>query len=374
MSYRSSAPCPEWADKLARALRPGELTSSESAAFQDHITGCPACATSFRDYQDLVMRLRSLPRPATQPHILPDLFVSEDKQERGKNMDTNSVEEYKEQEVDDTAPPRLTFQPRKKIWRGRVTALAAVLLVALLVGSFAFLSRRTTDIGAGVFKLSQGWTPVALYQGTGSQVIPVKNIQLPLLWGYSYACQGSGALDIKLTGSATTIDTGTDKCNSREAISPTALSLTLASGSLQKIAVTVDASTGWSFQIVQEGKRGALPLNTSVWTQDVGFGGSGGSERIQGNVLPLSTNGGRTILPKTWGVLLVCIGNGHGSIQLDPDAGKINFPTCDGQVKLNVLHYPTETPVQQMQATVSGNMVWLALLIGWTSTDSVACK
>jgi hypothetical protein len=374
MSQRIVEPCVEWAARLA--LRPGDLSPSEQAARQAHLRECAACAATFADYQDLIARVRALPLPEARPSLLPDLFTVQGSQKRGNMLnESKSIEEQQEQAAGESEMPIQLFQARKRPVRRRVMALVAVLLVGVLVGGFALLTTRNGGVGAGAFSLYRGWTQVTLYQGTGSQTIAIGNLQMPRLWGYAYACEGSGSLSIRMIGTAYTGETGTDKCTSAASVSPMSLSLMLKPVDLQTIKVTANVSTRWSFQIVEETVQPSWPLRTSSWISGTGAGGGwNNSTPLRGNVLPLYNEAGQQFVPKVWGLLLVCIGAGHGSVQLNPGGGTISFPACDGQPKFTPVRYSAATQVDEFQVNVTGNMLWSVLIIGCTSADITGCQ
>ena len=249
----------------------------------------------------------------------------------------------------------------------RLSAIAALVLVALLIGSLVLLlHNRQADLGngAGTFQLRQGWTQVAIYGGTGSKTITGLNIEPAPVWGYTDTCSGGGNLDIKITGVTTNMVTGDEPCepNFATRIAPQTISFALSPVKLQTIKVTANASMVWHIQIVQEVKQPVFRLG-SEWVSTVGMGGNG-SGGSRGNVINPTKPGGQTISPRTWGVVLVCIGTGKGSIKFTPDVGTITMPLCDGQPRLEVIRYPVATNVQDYRVSVTGDIVWQAQVVG----------
>ena len=375
MSQRIPEPCAEWATRLA--LRPDDLSPAEQAARQAHLSECAACAAAFADYQDLIARVRALPRPEARPSPLPDLFTVQGSQKRGNMLNESKIREEQQEQAAGEPEPLPLIPPRKRHVQRRVMALVAVLLVGVLVGGFALLTTKNGGGNVGAFSVYRGWTQVALYQGTGSQTIAVSNLQTPRLWGYAYACEGSGGVDIKLTGAGYTIEGGTDTCTSTTRISPISLSLMLKPAKLQTINVTATAATRWSLQIVEETGQPSWPLQTSSWVSGTGTGGGWNNSSplvVRGDNLRLYNEAGQPFVPKVWGLLLVCIGAGQGSVTFSPGGGTISFPACDGQPKFMPVRYPPATQVDQFQINVTGNMLWSALIIGCTSADSASCQ
>ena len=256
----------------------------------------------------------------------------------------------------------------RKSWPQRLSAIAAAALVAIVVGALVllFVQARQSNLGGGtgVFKVRPGWTQVALYSGTGSKTISKQDIQLPQVWGLAYTCVGS-KFHMDLTGPGTIKSIGNDQCPSTPTtlLSPQSLNfVTLTPGRIQTIKVTANASTTWYVQIVREVPA---PIFTpgSDWVPSIGIGGTGDSNP-SGNVSPVTKPNGQVIHPKTWGIVFVCIGTGRGYIQLTPDTGRINLPTCDGQPRLKVVRYRYATDVQNVQAFINGSdIVWTAQLM-----------
>lgn len=378
MKKRNQLPCPEWANSLA--LRQDDLLPAEHTKLQVHLATCSACAATFADYQDLITRIRALPHPESEPslRVLPELFLVEKSQERGNHMNGNTVTD--QQGMPET-PESVRTLPRKKPWRQRVLALAAVLLVAFLAISFALLSTRPYAGNTGtskMFTITQGWTQLAYYHGTGSQTIAVGGLSLPQFWGQALTCQGKGKLKIEMSGPGYLNDGGTDNCTTTSApmIAPATIDFALSSEHIQKIQVTAPVAMSWSLLLLQETPQPAFSLN-SAWVPIVGLGGTKGSgpDSIIGGVSPpTSPDGHQLPTPTRWAVLIVCLGTGQGSIQFTPDAGKVAFPSCNGQPILRIVDYPHPTQVQGVQAHPAKTMVWEIEVLACGSTNSNLCR
>ena len=67
-----------------------------------------------------------------------------------------------------------------KGWLQPLSAIAAVLIVAILVGSLAllltYLRQGTTGNGSRVFSQRQGWTQLVMYSGKGNKTLVVGNL------------------------------------------------------------------------------------------------------------------------------------------------------------------------------------------------------
>ena len=260
-----------------------------------------------------------------------------------------------------------------KTWPGRLSVLAAVLLVAVVAGSLALFLLRIHQgglgSGSGVFTLRPGWAVVASYSGTGSKTISGQDIvEVPRLWGEDYACTGSGKLDIQLTSISLTGErgdeySGKDKCSTpTTTVAPLGLSLDSSSQKIQTIKVTADASTVWHLLIVEATMQPTLTPGPE-WVNDIGLGGSGSGRYGSqfGNVIQAN---GLAIGSKTWGIEYVCFGSGHGYAQFTPDGGRMSLSPCDGQVRLDRVHYSVATAVQSILVTVTGDVLWVAQVLG----------
>jgi len=104
-----------------------------------------------------------------------------------------------------------------RAWLQPLSAIAAVLMVAILVGSLAllltYLRQSTTGNGSRVFSQRKGWTQLVMYSGKGNKTLTGLNLVLPGLWGDAVTCVGSGKLDIELTGVGMTSFLGKTPCD-----------------------------------------------------------------------------------------------------------------------------------------------------------------
>lgn len=276
-------------------------------------------------------------------------------------------------------PIHPTFREGKP-WQRRLSVLAAVLLVAMVVGSLAFLLLRIRQgnlgSGTGVFTLRPGWAVVASYSGTGSKTISGRDIvEVPRLWGSNYACTGSGKLDIQLTsifltGERGDEDLSKDNCSTpTTTVAPLALYLASSSQKIQTIKVTAGASTVWHLLIVEATTQPTLTLGPE-WIPGLAIGAVDSPAPVEGGGL-ITKSKGQTLQSKTWGIVSICFGMSHGYVelshgygQLTPDARRVNLPPCDGQTRLQVVHYPSATTVNTLRVYMTGESVWLAQILG----------
>lgn len=275
---------------------------------------------------------------------------------------------------------RPTFD-EKKTWLRPLSAIAAVLIVAIIVSSLALLlthlRQGTTGNNTGVFTIRQGWTQLTMYSGTGSITITGQNIELPRLWGDANSCVGTGKLDIWLTGKQTMINTGRDSCQSALStiVAPQSISFEVSASTpqIQTIKVTVDANTKWHLLIVQAVTQPALTIGPE-WIHGIGIGGDGSSGEAVAEVGAYTNSAGQTILPKTWGMVFVCTGTGNGHIQFIPDngVGKIALPPCDEQPRLILVRYHVPTSVESVQFFITGNVLWNAQILGCADEQKCA--
>lgn len=267
-----------------------------------------------------------------------------------------------------------------KTWPSRLSVLAAVLLVAMVAGSLAFFLIRIRQgglgSGSGVFTLRPGWAVVASYSGTGSKTISGQDIvEVPRLWGYDYACTGSGRLDIQLTSISLAGERGdeylgTDNCSApTTTVAPVGFSLDSSSQKIQTIKVTAGASTVWHLLIVEATTQPTLTLGPE-WIRGPAIGAVD-SPGPAGGVGPITKSNGQTLQSKTWGIVSVCFGTSHGYVQLRHDVGsvsldigRVNLPPCDGQTRLQVVHSAAATTVNRFMVYITGDSVWYVQIVG----------
>jgi hypothetical protein len=366
-------PCAEWADTLA--LKPADLSPDEGAALQQHLATCPGCAATYADYQMLMTRLRALPRPALPPlaPLAPELIAAPDDEDQIDTSYDGVDHHWPLPGAEPTPPPARLPRLWRRGWPQRLSLLAAVLLVAVLVGSLALLLHRSPPGPGGgpgsVFRLRPGWTEIVEYSGTGSQTITGQDIELPRLEGSAYGCVGSGGLRIEISEENYTVPSVfliTDRCSALPppVVSPATFSFhNTPLGKLDTIKVTANAKTRWFFQFTQPAKQPTLRLG-SEWGFETGFSGEGND----------STQGLNEVVQtpyKTWGLVFTCFGTGKGYVQLTPDLGKINIPPCTGLPSLVRVHYPAATILQAAQIMVTGDILYDVEIFG--CTNEVAC-
>ena len=369
MRKRNQPPCAEWVDKLA--LRQNELEPEERAALQAHLATCDACATAYADYQGLIARIRALPQPAQSSLlVLPELF--RESPERGNRMSNQNIAQKPEQEALTPIPPT-AFLPRRS-WKKRALGLVAVLFVTSLVVAFALITIRpwVGNVAGGTFRFVPGWTQFASFQGQGSQTIQTSAIRLPAYWGEALFCQGSGKLNLKMTGTGYNSEGGTDNCASSPApvSAPAFLHLTLSREEIQTIQVTAPDSMTWHITLVKETPQPALKVS-SAWVPSMGIGGRDNSG---GNILPSANQP----TSNRWALLMMCIEGGQVAVELTDRAEstpKIFFPACNGQPALHVIDYSsTNSPLYIQTTKISGNPLYIVELLDCGSSDKNACQ
>jgi hypothetical protein len=251
--------------------------------------------------------------------------------------------------------------PRLKL----LSIAATVILLIGLVGtlSLVLLSLRQGTLGKpGNLKVHSGWSVIASFSGTGNKTFTNLHINLPHIWGETYTCSGTGDLSIAATGPAVTMDIGKNSCDTPSDTSvPQHLSIDLSQQQIERIEIKADASTSWQFIIAQQDFQ-SLPLLSSQWIESAGMGGDTNSGAAPG---PTTDQHGKVVHPKTWGLLITCIGTGSGYVDISPTppSGSINFPTCNGQVAFDVLHYRFSTDIQSLQVTITGKVAWAIRLV-----------
>lgn len=288
-----------------------------------------------------------------------------------------SIADIHQQRIKGT-PMRIvhTLTPATKTWKYYLQTIAAVLLVGLLLTSFAVVlhMRQGSQGGANPFVPRTGWKQIALYSGTGSKTINGLNVALPQLYGYSYNCVGSGSLAMKLTSKGNIIDIGQNPCQSVLATrsAPSFLAFDPTPTKIETITVKADAATSWFLLINAPEPKPAL-ISMAGWTASVGMGGD---TSATGGVSDVYDAARHKIQPKTWEIVTVCIGTGKGTVRLAPNLLHTSLPICDGQPHLLSVHSRVPTLVTEVQVEVTGNIIWRIQLLGCVdeNTCGVALK
>ncbi|HEU5370140.1 MAG TPA: zf-HC2 domain-containing protein, partial [Ktedonobacterales bacterium] len=357
------------------ALKPADLPPDERERLHAHLATCPGCAATYADYQSLITRLRALPRPALPPlgPLATDLLAEPATPEQLDGLYDIAGDAWLTPPASESAPPTRLPPSRRRTWLQRLSTLAAVLLLTVLVGALvAVLLHRTQGVALPpekLFQLRPGWSALAEYSGTGSQTITGQDIELPRLWGNAYGCIGSGKLDIELSGKSASEVYGmsTIGCDTASfpLVSPGAFSFdNTPIGKLDTIKVTTSAKTHWFFQLTQAIEQPAFVLGPE-WAIETNIGADGnGRYQWDGGL-------GRTAY-KIWGLVFTCFGSGSGSVELTPGVGKINIPPCTGQPTLVKARYPSATSLQAADVVFTGDAVWNILLVGCVDEQQCA--
>ena len=157
-----------------------------------------------------------------------------------------------------------------KGWLQPLSAIAAVLMVAIIVGSLAlllsYLRQGTTGNGSRVFSQRQGWTQLVIYSGKGNKTLTGLNLALPHLWGDALTCVGSGKLDIELTGAGMTSFLGKIPCDAKlsSLVTPQSITFEVSTPTpqIQTMKVTADADTAWYIEISQAKAQPTLTIGS----------------------------------------------------------------------------------------------------------------
>ena len=136
------AVCPQWAARLA-ALHPGDLTSEERAALQQHISACSTCAAVYAQYQQVDAHILSLPVVQPSPQQISQLEALIADRAAGEP----ALKPVTSARVPQSRPGRVPAQHRPA--RSRLSAFAAVMVVVMLAaGALAlFSSRHPSSVG-----------------------------------------------------------------------------------------------------------------------------------------------------------------------------------------------------------------------------------
>ncbi|HEY7355643.1 MAG TPA: zf-HC2 domain-containing protein [Ktedonobacterales bacterium] len=375
-------PCNHWADKLA--LKPADLAPDKRERLRAHLATCSGCAATYADYQSLITRLRALPRPALPPlaPLTPDLLAEPSTPEQLDGLYDNLDAAWLTPPASESAPPTRLPPSRRSTWLQRLSTLAAVLLVTVLVGSLVavLLHRGSNTSGGADLSLRPGWQQIVTYSGTGSRTITGQHVTLPYLWGSAFVCKGNGAVNIKVSGPTYIGDFGIEKCSLTAGIkvSPNGISLeTTIVDQIDTIKVTASAGTSWYLQYTAAVSQPTFRLGPQ-WASGIGLSGNGAGSSLMGQG-PTTVNG-QQLQSTVWGALFVCIGAGSGTIHLESDTGVAPlldsqaFPMapCDGQPHLFATYYRAAVSINTIRVDINGNLLWTAQLVGCTNVDQCA--
>lgn len=175
-------PCPAWVEKLA-ALNPDDLSIEERDALDKHVESCPACAAARADYREMDRAILALPpvEPLAElPIALREVFGEQEAVREPAPSSTNL-----------SRPLPLRPRVRARRWATLTSAIAAVLVVAALIGGFLFLfNAHNTLVGSAgssrvIYVASEGkdGTVYAIRPGDGA-----------VYWHYSIGQKLSGGL------------------------------------------------------------------------------------------------------------------------------------------------------------------------------------
>ncbi|HEX6478733.1 MAG TPA: hypothetical protein VF043_07800 [Ktedonobacteraceae bacterium] len=260
------------------------------------------------------------------------------------------------------------LKPEKRTWKYYLSTIAAVFLVGVLISSLVVVLhlRQGSQLSGNPFASRPGWKQLVFYSGTGNKTITGLKITLPQLYGYTYNCVGSGSLSMKLTGQNTLIDIGQSPCQPALSTRPApgSLSFNLSPLHIQTITVNADGGTSW-FLLISEPKLQPALISGAGWATSIGVGGDTNSvHRSVGTVGSVTDSTGHEVQPKTWGIVMVCIGTAKGTVQLAPNVLHTNLSPCDGQPRLVVVHNRFPTVVTEVQVMVTGNIIFCVQVLG----------
>lgn len=150
-------PCPFWAEKLA-ATHPDDLSPFERLALQTHIDSCPTCKAIRAEYEAMGKYISQLPAVEPRPGLPPRLLQLWQERDGHPALAPAVPGDSQAGPILPSASPSIPFSPRKRVRRLKVLVqtLAAVLVVAALLGSFLALF-ASHHIGPGGPGPSTGW-------------------------------------------------------------------------------------------------------------------------------------------------------------------------------------------------------------------------
>lgn len=234
--------------------------------------------------------------------------------------------------------------------------LAATILLAILVGSFALLIHTRPGTGA----IQHGWTLVAQFSGTGSKTISRQHIEVGRKFGWLVTCTNTqeGGVAVKFN-----IGNGWSACRASRTGSPGPVISNLSTldfPPIQTIEVTTNASTSWELLLFKGTYYPPLSIDRTNWQPLLSeMDGTGNG-----------TVGVGVTLSRTWGLLFSCHGTGDIQISLQPPNGDNTSEIagastpCNGQPNFDVSDISgLSEQVFQMQITTGADNDWQVLLV-----------
>lgn len=286
-------------------------------------------------------------------------------------------------------PPMHIAHPtwfEEKPWQRRLSLIAAVILVAVLVGSLVLLLAHRQQSNTAKPLLRPGWTQVAQFSGSSSKTFTPQHIILSTLWGSSIGCTGNGRIEVELVRTqpdkvsrvhTTTTDNTTSECQSTTPETmqePFSIFLESSTQTLDTIKVTVTSgSLNWYIRIANADVTPA-PVVAQFTAPNSGWLGGGGKGGSGSGLESLGFGNGKVVVSKTWAVVMLCIGNSTVHIQFQPTvkgSGVAN-PVCDGQPKVSIVHYPRALILQEVVVTADAGVPWSMYI--FACTDEHACQ
>jgi hypothetical protein len=137
-------PCPLWAEKLA-ATHPDDLTLAERQELQAHLASCRTCSAIRAEYEVMGQAISQLPTVNPDPGLPPRLLHLLNAQANHTTWIPPTPGSLPYVPTYPSMPSLSARNGRKEQMRTAVSTLAAVLVVAALLGSFLvlFTSHRT---------------------------------------------------------------------------------------------------------------------------------------------------------------------------------------------------------------------------------------
>jgi hypothetical protein len=100
--------CTYWGEKLA-ARHPDDLTPAERGALEQHLRECSVCATTFKAFHTMEMRIRALPQAPSLPSLLSQF--QQLPQEEKSNITNSKCQQNAPQQCWQEAPALATHLP-----------------------------------------------------------------------------------------------------------------------------------------------------------------------------------------------------------------------------------------------------------------------
>ena len=262
-----------------------------------------------------------------------------------------------------------------KTWQQRLGTLVAVILVLVLVGSFATLfyvqSHHSNVSSQSV--LSPGWKQVASFSGTGSKTLSNLNIQLTQLWGNSIGCVGNGEVKFEfveishnaISGCSSDTPSLQQDASVSSLIEPQEFQFSQSSKlTIHTIKVTATGTLTWYVHLASANVT-AMPFLSTLtapkyrWISYSGLGGNGNG------AMSSFVDSVRTV-----GLVMRCDTKSALQIKFGYPNSAPKTLACDTNTNFYVIHFLQSEALQNIQVHPSNAGSWYLETVRCTNENA----